>query len=78
MEPTATIVTVVSLPVAVVLAPGNLVGVAHPLGLEVTEPLVSDGEATARALARTVATGGVPDLRAGRRTRSRAVPVGRR
>lgn len=49
-----TIVTVVSPPVAVLPAPDDIVGMAQPIGMEVTETLVSDGEAMVHAVAHTL------------------------
>lgn len=49
-----TIVTVVTPPVAVVPAPGAIVGVPEPLGVEAIASLVREGEAVVGALARAL------------------------
>jgi nucleotide-binding universal stress UspA family protein len=49
-----TIVTVVSPPVAVLPALDGIAGMAQPIDAEVTETLVSDGEAIVDAVARTL------------------------
>jgi nucleotide-binding universal stress UspA family protein len=52
-----TIVTAVSPPVAVLPAPDDIVGMAQPIGAEMTETLVRDGEAMVHAVARRLGLG---------------------